>query len=489
MLDSSRLAPPALIPTATGLLWLMGGTAFGSLGFLVSLLPGVLLLATGTSTLLYPGDLRIPHFMALGAAVGSGAALLLAPWLGFASGAALFALSALSFLCAGRIAVRLEGPTRDVPPPSPSWRLDGEVAFDEVILASMALRTPRASEALHRRVLQEIADARALYAERGWLDDPRAFHRPPPPPVAVEMPRATVGTLSYEHLQFDSEYEPWPEEPGGARWLARAENRRTHVWILRHGAPRPWLVCLHGYEMGRPRMEFEAFRARRLHDVLGLNVAFPTLPLHGHRRTGRQSGAGYLGPDFLDSVHAEAQAMWDVRRLIEWIRARTDQPIGVYGLSLGGYNAALLASLEPLDAAIAGIPAVDFLRLTHRHAAPLETRAAQARGLDLEHVRELLRVVSPLAIEPLVPHPRRAIFAGTADRIVPPDHARDLWKHWDEPRIVWYPGGHVSFRRHAVVQRLIDDTLRVAGMLPAPRSLATIAERSAGDGGRTQRLR
>lgn len=477
MVESFRLDPPALVPTATGLLWLLAATELGPLGFLVSLAPGALLLATGLSTLLYAGDLRSPHFMALGAALGSGAALLLAPWLGLASGAALCGLSALSFLCAGKVAMRLEEPTPGVPPPTGSWRLAGEVAFDEVVLASMALRTPRASEALHRRVLDEIADARALYAERGWRDDPRAFHRRPTPPVAVEMPRATVGTLSYEHLQFDSEYEPWPEEPGRARWLARAENRRTHVWILRHGAPRPWLVCLHGYEMGLPRMEFEAFRARRLHDVLGLNVAFPTLPLHGHRRTGRRSGAGYLGPDVLDSVHAEAQAMWDVRRLLEWIRARTDEPIGVYGLSLGGYNAALLAALEPLDAVIAGIPAVDFLRLTHRHAAPMETRAAQARGLDPAHVRELLRVVSPLAIEPLVPHGRRAIFAGTADRIVPPDHARDLWAHWDEPRIVWYPGGHVSFRRHAIVERLIDDTLRVAGMLPARRSLASIGDR------------
>lgn len=479
MFESSRASPRALVPTATGLLWLLGATEVGGLGLLPALIPGVLLLATGTSTGLYPGDLRIPHFMALGAAIGAGAAVLLAPWLGLATAAALFALSAASFLCAGRIAVRLEAPTRDVPPPSPSWRLDGEVAFDEVILASMTLRTPRASQALYRRVLQEIDDARALYAERGWLDDPRAFHPRPAPPETVEMPRATVGTLSYEHLQFDSEYEPWPEEPGRARWLARAENRRTHVWILRHGAPRPWLVCLHGYEMGLPRMEFEAFRARRLHDVLGLNLAFPTLPLHGHRRTGRRSGAGYLGPDFLDSIHAQAQAMWDVRRLLEWIRARTEQPIGVYGLSLGGYNASLLASLEPLDAVIAGVPAVDFLRLTHRHAPPLETRAAQALGLDLARVSELLRVVSPLAIAPLVPHERRAIFAGTADRIVPPDHAHDLWKHWDEPRIVWYPGGHVSFRRHAIVERLIDDTLRVAGMLPSLPPLAPIADRAA----------
>ena len=158
--------------------------------------------------------------------------------------------------------------------------------------------------------------------------------------------------------------------------------------------------------------------------------------------------------------------MWDLRRVLAWIQTQWDGPVGVYGLSLGGYNAALLSSLEPLDAVIAGIPAVDFLRLSTRHGSPLQIRAAEALGLVHEQIRELLSVVSPLAMKPLVPHERRSIFAGTADRIVAPDHPRDLWRHWDRPRIVWYPGGHISFRRHPTVDRLIDDSLRVAKLIP-----------------------
>jgi hypothetical protein len=46
---------------------------------------------------------------------------------------------------------------------------------------------------------------------------------------------------------------------------------------------------------------------------------------------------------------------------------------------------------------------------------------------------EILAVISPLAIASKVPREHRAIFAGTVDRLVPPDQVRDLWRHWEEP--------------------------------------------------------
>jgi hypothetical protein len=169
----------------------------------------------------------------------------------------------------------------------------------------------------------------------------------------------------------------------------------------------------------------------------------------------------------VDSIHAEAQAMWDLRRLLAWIREHGGGPVGVFGLSLGGYTAALLSALEPLDLVIAGIPAVDFRRLALRHASPLDLRRADPSGPGYEATAEALRVISPLAIDSRVPLARRAIFAGIADRIVPPDHPRDLWLHWGRPRIVWYPGAHVTFRHHRAVGRLIEDTFRIAAWLPA----------------------
>ncbi len=77
---------------------------------------------------------------------------------------------------------------------------------------------------------------------------------------------------------------------------------------------------------------------------------------------------------------------------------------------------------------------------------------------------EVLRVVSPLALEPRVPHERRYLFGGVADRLVPADQVRDLWRHWDRPRIEWYQGAHVTFSAHPGVRRLIGEALRESGL-------------------------
>jgi hypothetical protein len=57
------------------------------------------------------------------------------------------------------------------------------------------------------------------------------------------------------------------------------------------------------------------------------------MPLHGPRRVGRRGGDGYLSGDFLDTIHAQTQAVWDIRRLIAWLRAEGAQRVGVQGVS------------------------------------------------------------------------------------------------------------------------------------------------------------
>ncbi len=466
MFEPPRWSPLSIVPIAAGLSWLWCAASFGVVGFFFSVIPGCLLLSSGMATLLFPGDARIPHFAALGGLLGVPLAFPAFFVAGFGTGAVLVLVSAASFIAAGAISVHQDPHVEDVPTPAPSVKLASQVAIDDALLATMHLTMPLPKSSEQGRIRDEVRQAEELFRDRGWLEKPADYHRAPPVLESPQLLRTSSRGLEYEHLSFESGYSPHPEEPGRDRWLAKPRNRTAHAWVLRHDSPeRPWLVCINGYQMGAPIVDLQAFRAARLHHKLGLNLAIGVLPLHGPRKEGTRSGDGFLSGDILDTIHAEAQAMWDLRRIVSWIRAQGGNRIGVHGLSLGGYNCALLASLEELCCAIPGIPLADTVRALWRHGPSLQIRYAERTGLVHDAVAEVASVVSPLALEPKVAKPGRFIFGAVADRLVPPDHVRDLWRHWDRPRIVWYQGGHVTFRFHREVGDLLDEALRETGLI------------------------
>jgi hypothetical protein len=469
MREPMRWPREAWIPLLAGVIWLWRAPEHGLTGFLFSIVPGCLLLGSGVSMLLMPGDRRIPQFAAAGGVLGILFALPAFVQVGFVAGCLLIGISAAGFVAAGVHSVRLEPELDDVPDPVPSLWLAAQVGADEALLSWMLARIALPERDEHVRVEREVTAARELFESRGWLEKPVSYHASPPPPKRVSLRTARTRGVDYEHLWFESGYEPHAGEPGRERWLSYTSNRTAHAWVLRAAAPdRPWLVCIHGYVMGWPLLDLSLFPPEYFRDKLGLNMIVPTLPLHGRRALGRQSGEGFFRGDVMDLIHAEAQAMWDLRRMLGWVREQSDAPIGVYGISLGGYNAALLSCLDDsLACTIAGVPVADFARIVFRHAPPLHLRDVVESGLVEERMRELKRVVSPLVLEPRVAHERRWLFAGVADRVVLPDHVRDLWRHWGRPSITWYQGSHVSFRAHPEVGAFIERALRESGLTTA----------------------
>ena len=57
-----RFPREAWAPLLAGLLWLWNSPGYGLVGFLFSVIPGCLLLGSGMSMLLIPGDRRIAQF-------------------------------------------------------------------------------------------------------------------------------------------------------------------------------------------------------------------------------------------------------------------------------------------------------------------------------------------------------------------------------------------------------------------------------------------
>jgi len=474
MLDQSRLPKEAWIPLLTGLLWLWTGSVSGVLALCLCLLPGVVLMSTGTSLLLYPGDKRILEVMSL---AGVLSALLAAPAVlavGLSRGAGLLVLSLASTLAAASAKVRQEARPEEIPPPLPSMKLFFEVSIDNSMLGTVPFFVSIPSGTEMVRIQGECGEARALFEERGWIENPSQYHRPPQELTDPMIERKRTRGWDFEHLSFESGYEPFEDEPGRDRWLSYQRNRTAHAWVMRHPEPdNPWLVCIHGYQMGFPFTDLSAFQAPHLHRTLGFNILLPVLPLHGYRRKGWVSGDGFLSGDVMDALHAEAQAMWDIRRLILWIRSQGGARIGVTGLSLGGYNTALLAGLEEgLSCAIPGIPLADMADVLWHHGPPLQLRAAEAAGFTLSLATELLRPVAPLALKPKVPKERRLIFGGVVDQQVPPRQIRDLWRHWDKPQILWYQGSHVTFMLHPHIRQGVDEFFVNVGLVPSEASNA-----------------
>lgn len=361
----------------------------------------------------------------------------------------------------------------ELPIARPTIALAAQAFRDEIALMGLKVRRPVSHPVAFERIAREVEAALTFYGDKGWLHQPAGFFATPPQLSDVTVRTVKARGRSFYRIYFDSEYTPRPGEPGAERWQGYTANDRVYALLLRHPTPRPWLVCVHGTEMGRAALDLALFRAWKLHDELGLNVVIPVLPMHGPRARGLPRGAVFPGENVLDDVHATAQAVWDIRRLLSWIRLQEPESrIGLNSLSLGGYLAALTASLEKdLTCAILGVPVANLVDVLAHHSG---LGPDDPRLHTMQLAAPIGRMMSPLSLTPLVPLPGRFIYAGIADRLVHPrEQVTRLWEHWGKPEIVWYPGGHAGFFRSQPVQRFVWEALQQSGLLDDPPTWCT----------------
>lgn len=465
MKEQGRFSIWGALTAASGWYWLAAGAPLGVLAWMPVALVGGVALAAGLGQLLWPGDRRMTQ---MGAAAGLLGALLSVPYLFVVGvGGALGLL--VSALAAGygsaSVALDLELPVEGVPAPQRSAQLVSKVALDEAILGFEQYQSSGFPlDGTIERVVAEVRETYGRFDRAGLLEKPENYHQTPPDLTDPAIRKEIVRGHSVEILRFESGYAPPEDEPGRDRWLGYDACKEGVAYVMRHdGPPRPWMICTNGYRMGHASIDVGLFE--RFYAKSGLNVLIPVLPLHGPRKIGRHSGSGFLGIDVIDTLHAEAQAIWDMRRLLSWVRTQDAPSVGALGISLGGYTTSLVASVaDGLDAVVAGVPLTDIARVVGRHGLGHQVRYAERLGYDEAQIAQVLRVISPLVLEPKVPHAGRLIFGATADRLVTPDHVRDLWRHWDEPEIVWYNGSHISFMNEPQVWTGVDRMLLDAGV-------------------------
>lgn len=360
---------------------------------------------------------------------------------------------------------------REVPPLELRLGLLGQAMLDRTFTLATALVVGVPLPSRVRSMLEEASEMRAFFDAMGWLDDPESYHRVPPAVDDFDLkPATTWGGMRrwrYQELSFESDFQPHVGEPGREAWLAHPNNGRVAAYILEHeGPPRPWLVGVHGFAMGTPLISFMGFPLRMLHETLGLNVALPVMPLHASRSSARFSGGEVLDANYVQMVHLFTQGTWDTRRMLSWIRARGGERIGLYGISLGGYISSLVSALDDrLEAVVVSIPMVDFPTAAQDNMPWIMRRYDDEFAMDWEVIRAISHVVSPLTFVPKAPEDRRFIFAGIADRVVRPDQPRALWRHWGEPEIEWFSGGHVLGIFERSLEPFLEKALRRSGLL------------------------
>jgi pimeloyl-ACP methyl ester carboxylesterase len=184
------------------------------------------------------------------------------------------------------------------------------------------------------------------------------------------------------------------------------------------------------------------------------------LPFHGPRRS---EARGYLPPSFPSSdprftIEGFRQLVFDHRALFAYLKGQGTSEIGLMGMSLGGYAAALLATLEPaLAFLVLFIPLAsieDFARKHGRLTGSAEQQAEQHTAL-----RAAQWAVSPLARPPRVASDRTLVIEGVSDLVTGAPHALPLAQHFGAPTVT-FPGGHLLHFGRAQAFEAIHTLLR-----------------------------
>jgi len=320
--------------------------------------------------------------------------------------------------------------------------LSAAAGFDRAVTLAVRLGLPPAEESApldwgyEARVafLEALCERYDSLGSGDYFPEPRAVE-----PISRERGFA-VRHLRRTDLTWPTGYDPYLAETR-EQYLRTVENQFAFVRLFRAHEPRPVAILVHGYLMGSLPLDERIWPIARL-DRLGLDSALVVLPFHGKRADPARSGRPeFPGRDPRVANEGFRQVTGEIVSLAAWLRREGHPAVGVIGMSLGGYAAALAATVLPnLDFLVPIIPLASLADFAFEQGSLSESPELRAREHAL--LERAYRLSSPLARTPLIAPERVLVLGGKADRITPLSHARRLAHHFRAPLATWQ-GGHL----------------------------------------------
>jgi pimeloyl-ACP methyl ester carboxylesterase len=340
--------------------------------------------------------------------------------------------------------------------------LQAVASVDRAVTLAVRVGLPPAEDApLDWGLEARLAFLEALAARYASLELADYFAEPRPiEPVARD--RGSFRRLRRTDLTWPSGYEPFLPEIR-EQYLSASENQLAQARLFRGDARRPVAILVHGYLMGRLPVDERVWPIAEF-DQIGLDAAMVVLPFHGLRADRSRSGRpDFPGRDPRIANEGFRQVVAEIRALAAWLRSEGHPAVGVIGMSLGGYTAALAATVEPrLDFVVPIIPLASLADFAFEQGSLSESPELRAREHAL--LERAYAVASPLARAPVVPAERVLVLGGKADRITPLSHAKRLARHFGTPLATWN-GGHLLQLGRSEAWNRIAELVRGAGLV------------------------
>jgi dienelactone hydrolase len=191
----------------------------------------------------------------------------------------------------------------------------------------------------------------------------------------------------------------------------------------------------------------------------GIAALYVHLPYYGPRRP-PGSKLRFLSVDLEHSLTAVRQGVLDLRLAAAWLEARPEidgKRLGILGVSLGSFLAALTGEMEPRLGRVAVVLGGGGLLDAYYddpRAAPYR-KVYEALGGTKEKLVSLFAPVDPLTCAGNLKDRKLLMLAAKRDEIVPPKMAEALWRASGRQAIVWYDCTHygaVLYLPEALVQ-------------------------------------